>query len=33
MYCKMLTLWVIKKYTIAATFLFVWTTTQDKVAV
>lgn len=29
----MLTLWVIKKYTIATTFLFVWTTTQDKVAV
>ncbi len=33
MYCKMLTLWVIKKYTIATTFLLVWTTTQDKVAV
>ena len=30
---EMLTLWVIKEYTIAATFLFVWTTTQDKVAV
>lgn len=29
----MLTLWVIKKYTIATTFLLVWTTTQDKVAV
>ena len=29
----MLTLWAIKKYTIAPTFLFVWTTTQDKVAV
>lgn len=30
---EMLTLWVIKKYTIATTFLLVWTTTQDKVAV
>jgi hypothetical protein len=29
----MLTLEVIKKYTIAATFLLVWTTTQDKVPV
>ena len=26
----MLTLWVIKKYTIATTFLLVWTTAQDK---
>lgn len=33
MYCKMLTLWVIKEYTIATTFLLVWTTPQDKVAV
>ncbi len=33
MYCKMLTLLVIKKYTIATTFLLVRTTTQDKVAV
>lgn len=33
MYCKMLTLWIIKKYTIATTFLLVWTTTQDKVAI
>ena len=30
---EMLTLWVIKEYTIATTFLLVWTTTQDKVAV
>lgn len=29
----MLTLWVIKKYIIAATFLLVRTTAQDKVAV
>lgn len=29
----MLTLEVIKEYTIAATFLFVWATTQDKVPV
>ncbi len=33
MYCKMLTLWVIKEYAIATTFLLVWTTTQDKVTV
>ena len=33
MYRKMLTLWVIKEYTIATTFLLVWTTTQDKVAI
>ena len=29
----MLTLWVIKEYTIATTFLLVWATTQNKVAV
>ena len=29
----MFTLWVIKEYAIVTTFLLVWTTTQDKVAV
>ena len=29
----MFTLWVIKEYAIATTFLLVWTTAQDKVAV
>lgn len=29
----MFTLWVIKEYAIATTFLLVWTTTQDKVAI
>ena len=29
----MLTLWVIKEYTITTTFLLVWTTAQDKVAI